>query len=97
MERRPKETRLYNIKRGKVVEKRVEEKRVEQQVAEIENKRHFVELEICDDTDFTPESTEEVPAEPPLRRSTRGRNRPDYFAEQVNLAAGAEGPKTLHS
>ncbi len=35
------------------------------QVVKIENKRHFVELEICD-TDFT---SEPVPAEPPLRRS----------------------------
>ncbi len=47
-------------------------------------------------TQTTPESTEEVepePAEPPLRRSTRDRNCPDYFAEQVNLTAGAEDPR----
>ena len=51
--------RLYDIKRGKVFHSRDvvfnEKKRVEQQVVEIENKRHFVELEICDNTDFTPE------------------------------------------
>ena len=92
--------RLYDIKRGKVFHSRDvvfnEKKRVEQQVVEIENKRHFFLKYVM--TQTLPESTEEVepvPAEPPLRRSTRDRNRPDYFAEQVDLTAGAEDPKTF--